>query len=249
MKAQKILDSFNYAIDGIIHTVRTQRNMRFHMVAALIVLTVCFLYDLSKPELLAIVISISLVLTTELVNTAIEFTIDLYTSNYHHLAKHAKNAAAGAVLVTALNAVVVGFIIFWKKLDAVNFILINKVRDSSPYTVFMILVIVCITVVIVKAYYGKGTPLKGGMPSGHSALAFSLATAANIPQLPQSSRKIFRQPGPYPDHHPIKSYNIPPICPFFLHIVLVCIYFIILLNFVHHPRELWTNCRQKKRLS
>jgi len=180
MKAQKMLDSFNYAIEGIIHTFRTQRNMRFHMIAALFVLTVCFLYDLSKPELLAIVISISLVLTTELVNTAIEFTIDLYTSNYHHLAKHAKNAAAGAVLVTALNAVVVGFIIFWKKLDAVNFILINKVRDSSPYTVFMILVIVCITVVIVKAYYGKGTPLKGGMPSGHSALAFSLATALTL---------------------------------------------------------------------
>jgi len=180
MKAQKMLDSFNYAIEGIIHTFRTQRNMRFHMIAALLVLTVCFLYDLSKPELLAIVISISLVLTTELVNTAIEFTIDLYTSNYHHLAKHAKNAAAGAVLVTALNAVVVGFIIFWKKLDAINFILINKVRNSSPYTVFMILVIVCITVVIVKAYYGKGTPLKGGMPSGHSALAFSLATALTL---------------------------------------------------------------------
>jgi len=180
MKAQKMLDSFNYAIEGIIHAFRTQRNMRFHMIAALLVLTVCFLYDLSKPELLAIVISISLVLTTELVNTAIEFTIDLYTSNYHHLAKHAKNAAAGAVLVTALNAVVVGFIIFWKKLDAINFILINKVRNSSPYTVFMILVIVCITVVIVKAYYGKGTPLKGGMPSGHSALAFSLATALTL---------------------------------------------------------------------
>ncbi|MHC1720814.1 MAG: diacylglycerol kinase [Clostridiaceae bacterium] len=180
MKAQKILDSFNYAIEGIIHTVRTQRNMRFHMIAALLVLTVCFLYDLSKPELLAIVISISLVLTTELINTAIEFTIDLYTSNYHHLAKHAKNAAAAAVLVTALNAVVVGFIIFWKKLDEVNFILINKVRDSSPYTVFMVLVIVSITVVIVKAYYGKGTPLKGGMPSGHSALAFSLATALTL---------------------------------------------------------------------
>jgi diacylglycerol kinase (ATP) len=180
MNVRKMLDSFNYAIDGIIHTVRTQRNMRIHMIAALVVLTACFFYNLSRVELLIIIVSICMVLMAELLNTAIEFTIDLTTNYYHPLAKQAKNAAAGGVLVAAINAIVVGFIIFWDKLWVIDFTLINKVRNSSPYAIFLILVIVIITVVIAKAYFGEGTPLKGGMPSGHSAISFSLATAVTL---------------------------------------------------------------------
>jgi diacylglycerol kinase (ATP) len=180
MNVRKMLDSFNYAIEGIIHTVRTQRNMRIHMIAALVVLTACFFYDLSRIELLIIIISICMVLMAELMNTAIEFTIDLTANYYHPLAKQAKNAAAGGVLIAAINALVVGFILFWDKIWMIDFALINKVRNSSPYTIFLILVIVTITVVIAKAHFGEGTPLKGGMPSGHSALSFSMATALTL---------------------------------------------------------------------
>ena len=62
MKVKKLLDSFNYAIEGIIYSVRTQRNMKIHMVAAVLVLTMCFFYDLSKLEILAIIITISMVI-------------------------------------------------------------------------------------------------------------------------------------------------------------------------------------------
>jgi diacylglycerol kinase (ATP) len=173
---KKLLDSFNFAIEGIIHSVRTQRNMRIHMVSAIIILTICFFYDLNKIELLILLITISMVITAELINTAVELAIDATTNYYHPLAKLAKNAAAGAVLITAINAVAVGYIIFWDKLKIINFILINKVKNSNPYTIFIILVIVCISTIIIKAFSEGGTPLKGGMPSGHSALAFSIAT-------------------------------------------------------------------------
>jgi diacylglycerol kinase (ATP) len=173
---KKLLDSFNYAIEGIIYSVRSQRNMRIHMAAALAVLTVCFFYDLSKIELLIVIITISMVIAAELMNTAIEYAIDATTNYYHPLAKLAKNAAAGGVLVTALNAVVVGYIIFWDKLKYISFSLIMKVKNSSPYAIFIILVIVCISTIIAKAFFEEGTPLKGGMPSGHSAIAFSIAT-------------------------------------------------------------------------
>ncbi|GAA0747310.1 diacylglycerol kinase [Clostridium oceanicum] len=176
MKVNKLLDSFNYAIDGIIYAVRTQRNMRIHMIVALLVLTACFFYDLTKIELVAICIVITLVIFAELINTAIEFAIDATTNYYHPLAKISKNVAAGAVLVTAINAVVVGYLIFWDKLKYINFVLINKVKDTNPYTIFIILVIVCILTIVAKALYGEGTPLKGGMPSGHSTLGFSIAT-------------------------------------------------------------------------
>lgn len=180
MKMKKLLDSFNYAIEGIIYSVRTQRNMRIHMISALIVLTACFFYDLNKMEILVVTITITMVITAELINTAIEFALDATTNYYHPLVKFAKNAAAGAVLVTAINAVLVGYIIFWDKLKAVNFILMNKVKNSNPYTIFIILTIVCIATIIVKAIFGEGTPLKGGMPSGHSAIAFSIATTIVI---------------------------------------------------------------------
>lgn len=180
MKVKKMIDSFNYAIDGIIHSVRTQRNMRIHMVAALVVLCACFFYDLSKIEFLIITITISMVLCAELINTAIEYAIDATTNYYHPLVKLAKNAAAGGVLVAAINAVVVGYIIFWDKLRYINFSVVTKVKNSNPYIIFFVIAMVCISTIIVKAIFGEGTPLKGGMPSGHSAIAFSIATLISL---------------------------------------------------------------------
>lgn len=180
MKIKKLVDSFNHAINGIIHAVRTQRNMRIHMGTALAVLMACFFYDISKVEFLILAITITMVISAELINTAIEFAIDSTTNYYHPLAKLAKNAAAGGVLITAINAILVGYIIFWDKLNRATFEVVNKIKNSQPYTIFIALVIVCIATIIVKAIFGEGTPLKGGMPSGHSALSFSLATAISL---------------------------------------------------------------------
>lgn len=180
MKLKKIVDSFNYAIDGIIYTVRTQRNMKIHMCVTLLVLILCLFFDISKIEMLILAITISMVIGAELFNTAIEAVIDMNTNYYHPLAKIAKNVAAGAVVVTALNAVLVGYIIFWDKLSNLSYILLNKIKESEPHTIFILLVIVSIATIIAKAIFGEGTPLKGGMPSGHSALAFSIATAISF---------------------------------------------------------------------
>ena len=176
MKVRKLLDSFNYAINGIIHAVRTQRNMRIHMISSLLVLTACFFYDLKKLEILILTITITMVIVAEMFNTAIECTIDVAANYYHPLAKIAKNTAAGAVLITAINAVVVGYIIFWDRLSQFSFIVIRKIKQSDPYMIFLILIIVLISTLVIKAVFGEGTPLRGGMPSGHSAIAFCLAT-------------------------------------------------------------------------
>lgn len=154
--------------------------MKIHMVAALIILSACFFYDLSKIELLIITMTITMVLACEMINTAIECTIDATTNYYHPLAKIAKNVAAGAVLVTAINSVLVGYIIFWDRLTPFTFVMIKKIKNSDPYMIFLSLVIVSLATVIAKAIFGEGTPLKGGMPSGHSAIAFSIATTIAI---------------------------------------------------------------------
>ena len=180
MKIKKLVDSFNYDIEGIIYAVRTQRNMRIHMAVALCVLTACFFYDLNKIELLIIAITITMVIMAELINTAVESAIDATTNYYHPLAKIAKNTAAGAVLVTAINAVIVGYVIFWDKLTDITFVVITKIKQSNPYMILLVLVIVCIATIVVKAIYGEGTPLRGGMPSGHSTISFSIATIISL---------------------------------------------------------------------
>lgn len=180
MKIKKTLESFNNAITGIIDTVRTERNMKIHLIVALVILIVSFLFDITKYEFLILAVTITMVITAELINTAIEATIDMTTNYYHPLAKIAKNAAAGGVLIAAINALLVGYIIFWDKLSSFSFDLIKKVKNSEPYTIFIVLVIVCIATIIAKAIFGEGTPLKGGMPSGHSALGFSIATAISL---------------------------------------------------------------------
>ncbi|PRR83917.1 diacylglycerol kinase [Clostridium vincentii] len=177
MKLKKLIDSLNHAINGIIDAVRTERNMKIHLIVALIVFIACFLFDVSKIEFLVLAITITMVIAAEMINTAIEAAIDMTTNYYHPLAKVAKNAAAGAVFITAINAIVIGYVIFWDKLSNISYVVVHKVKNSEPYTIFIVLVIVSISTIIAKAIFGEGTPLKGGMPSGHSSLAFSIATA------------------------------------------------------------------------
>lgn len=174
MKSKNLMDSFNYAIEGIIYTLKTQRNMRIHIIIAIIVLLLSLLFNLSQLEILVLFFTISLVIVAEMVNTAIEATIDLITNEYHELAKIAKNVAAGAVLIATINAIIVAYIIFFKQLNKLSGVLFYKVRSSPIHITFINLIIVVLIVIGLKAYFKTGTPLRGGMPSGHSAIAFSI---------------------------------------------------------------------------
>ena len=93
MEMKKLLESFNHAINGVVDAVRTQRNMKIHILASIGVLIACFFFNISKSEFLALAITITMVISAELVNTAVEAAVDLNTNYYHPLAKIAKNSA------------------------------------------------------------------------------------------------------------------------------------------------------------
>ena len=174
---QGIIKAFNAAIQGIIYTFKFERNMKIHYFVAVMVLIASLFFKPQKVEMLLLVFSISLVVISEMFNTAIEKTIDMITEEYNVLAKIAKDVAAGGVLVASLNAVVVGYMLFIDKLTDVSVDLLNTIRKSEPHITLICIVLVLIAVVVVKAMTATGTPLKGGMPSGHAALAFAMATA------------------------------------------------------------------------
>src|SRR5450759_2120696 len=106
------MNGFKYAIEGVVHVFRTQRHMRFHFLTMVLVLVVSLVFKLRREEVIVLLFTISLVLAAEMFNTAIEAVVDLVTQTYHPLAKFAKDIAAGAVLITVINALAVGFLLF-----------------------------------------------------------------------------------------------------------------------------------------
>ena len=169
----RLLDSFNYAFEGIIHVLRTQRNMRIHFVVAVIVLIVALIANVSKIELIALLISITFVLIAEMINTAIEGAIDVATTSFDPMAKLAKDIAAGAVLIATVNAVAVGYLVFSGKVADRSATILDKIRDAPAELTIVALVLTVIIVLATKAWTGRGTPLRGGLPSGHAAIAFA----------------------------------------------------------------------------
>lgn len=105
--------SFQYAIAGIVSSILSERNIRIHLVVTIYVLYFARFYSLSRAEYILLILTICFVIATEMLNTAIETVVDLVTEAYARLAKIAKDVAAGAVLVAAFAAVVVGIILFF----------------------------------------------------------------------------------------------------------------------------------------
>lgn len=104
--------AFVYAWQGIVHTVKTQRNFRFHIAAMVYVTAFSLFYELTVGEYVLLALTFSSVISAELINTAIEAAVDLCSPEQHRLAKIAKDAAAGAVLAAAIFAVAVGVLLF-----------------------------------------------------------------------------------------------------------------------------------------
>jgi diacylglycerol kinase (ATP) len=147
--------------------------MRIHFAAATAVLVLAVVYDVTRLELIAIVFAISFVFIAEMVNTAVEAAVDVATTQFQPLAKLAKDISAGAVLIASVNAVVVGYLVFADRLAQPSYRLITRVRDAPVNATIGALVVTVILVIALKAWSGRGTPLRGGIPSGHAALAFA----------------------------------------------------------------------------
>ncbi len=112
MKARTLLESFRFAFLGGFHALRTERNLRIHLVAAVVVLVLAFAVGVPPADFALLLLAIGLVVTAELLNTALEAAVDLWSPDYHPAAAVAKNVAAAAVLTSAIVSAAVGYIVF-----------------------------------------------------------------------------------------------------------------------------------------
>jgi diacylglycerol kinase (ATP) len=179
-KSPSLFDSFNFATEGVIHALRTQRNLWIHFAIAAAVLIAALAFDVTKIELMVLLLAITFVLVAELVNTAIEAAVDVASTSFDPMAKLAKDIAAGAVLIASLNAVAVGYLVFSGEVADRSSRFLDRLSDQPAELTLVALAITVIIVIGVKAYTGRGTPLRGGLPSGHAAVAFAAWMAVTL---------------------------------------------------------------------
>jgi diacylglycerol kinase (ATP) len=172
-RALTLIDSFNYAIEGLIHVLRTHRNMRIHFAVAIGVLVAAVWIGVNRFELIALILAIAFVFIAEMINSAIEQAIDVATTSFDPLAKLAKDIAAGAVLIAAVTAVAVGYLVFSHALGSSAASVFDRLRDVPTEVTIIALALTVLVVIVTKAFVGRGTPLRGGLPSGHAAVAFA----------------------------------------------------------------------------
>jgi diacylglycerol kinase (ATP) len=172
-RSPSLLQSFNFATEGVIHALRTQRNLWIHFAIAVAVLVAALAFGVTRIELMLLLIAITFVLVAELVNTAIEAAVDVASTSFDPMAKLAKDIAAGAVLIAALNAVAVGYFVFSGAVADRSSRFLDRLANVPEELTLVALALTIIVVIAIKAITGRGTPLRGGLPSGHAAVAFA----------------------------------------------------------------------------
>jgi diacylglycerol kinase (ATP) len=150
--------------------------MRVHFLAAVLILLIAIYLHIAAEQIMILCCVISFVLVLEMINTAMEYTIDMLTETFHPLARIIKDVCAGAVLLAAVNAFVVGYLIFQSRMSIDIGTGLLKILQSPWHLTFIAIISVMAIVVLAKLKFHKGTPLRGGMPSGHAAFVFSAWT-------------------------------------------------------------------------
>lgn len=173
MPLRRWIDSTNNAIEGILHAAKTQRHLRYHFYSAVAVLVLGYVLGLERTDFLIVAIAVILVLLAEMINTAVEYIVDMVSPEHSEKARVVKDVAAGAVLITAFGAAVLGYIIIFPYFGRIFEKGIHIATHSKEDITLIAVILVLIIVVVLKSYSGKGHPLRGGMPSGHASIAFS----------------------------------------------------------------------------
>jgi diacylglycerol kinase (ATP) len=179
-KPKNWFESLNYAIEGVIYAFKTQRHVRYHYIIAAGALFLSLFLELPVIEFVLFAMAVIILLFAEMMNTAIEETVNLVEDKHHMIAKNAKDVSAGAVLIASIGVAIMSYMIFTKYIYEPMGLLLREARTFSGHIAVISLLLVLIAVVTLKALAGKGRPLHGGMPSGHSAVAFSLATSISL---------------------------------------------------------------------
>lgn len=184
LKNSNFIDACHNAVNGLIYATTTQTNIKKQLFMAVAVLVLSLFYKLETTQFLCITFAVFLVIFAEMINTAIETVVDLYTDKYHPKAKIAKDVGAGAVLLMSINSVIVAYFIFLNdtSIGEISQTIFQSMISSPKHLVFVSIILTVIAVLVFKAFssnYNNKNFIKNRkfVPSGQSALAFAILTS------------------------------------------------------------------------
>lgn len=179
------IDSFKNAIEGLIYAITTQSNIKKQLVIAVVVMILSLFYNFTTTEFLCLIFAVVFVIFAEMINTAIETVVDLYTDLYHPKAKIAKDVGAGSVLLMSINSVIVAYFLFLRETDLSKFgeSIFNNMINSPVHLAFVGIMITVIAVISLNAYLKSKKEKESTskfFPSGQSAISFAILTAIGL---------------------------------------------------------------------
>ncbi len=173
------IEAWENAFSGILYAVTTQRNIKIQLVIAVIVMLLSLFFNLNRAEFLCLMFTVILIIIAEMINTAIETVVDLYTDLYHPKAKIAKDVGAGAVVIAAINALIVAYFLFFDKIADIGLNFIKNIAESPTHLAFVGIFITIILIVTLKAAMSKKKDKDVKykfIPSGQAGIAFAANT-------------------------------------------------------------------------
>lgn len=164
------------ALNGIIRAFKTERNLRIDYIIGVIVFLTSFFFDFTKAEFASLCLTIGFVIFAEMINSTVEYVVDLLTDKIDDRAKAAKDIAAGGVLIASIVAAINAYFLFITKIKDASFILIETILNSSTHLMVAILFVICILIVILKGIFSKSKNYVSGFPSARIVISYGLAT-------------------------------------------------------------------------
>ena len=166
------------ALNGIIHAFKTEKNLRNDYIIGALVLFVSLFFDFTRTELICLVLTIGFVIFAEMINSTVEYIVNLVKTEYDLNAKAAKDIAAGGVLIASIISVIVAYLLFVDKIRQASTALLAAVLSSKAHMLVTILFVVTILVVILKGIFSKDKEHNyvKAWPSARVTVSFALAT-------------------------------------------------------------------------
>ncbi|MBQ8043307.1 MAG: diacylglycerol kinase [Clostridia bacterium] len=166
------------ALNGIIHAFKTEKNLRNDYIIGALVLFVSLFFDFTRTELICLVLTIGFVIFAEMINSTVEYIVNLVKTEYDLNAKAAKDIAAGGVLIASIISVIVAYLLFIDKIRQASTALLTTVLSSKVHMLVTILFVVTILVVILKGIFSKDKDNNyvKAFPSARVTVSFSLST-------------------------------------------------------------------------
>ncbi|HOK57233.1 MAG TPA: diacylglycerol kinase [bacterium] len=179
-KNSSLLESFNSAFNGLIYVFKRERNFKIHVFMGIVAILLSLFFHVPFTETLIIIVLISLVMVSEIINTGIEILSENMSKENQNIIKVVKDICASAVLVSSIFAFICGYLIFIKFFPEGFRNIFENIARSPWYFTFITLIIVSFLTIVLKILTGESFTLAGGMPSVHSGIAFSIWVAISF---------------------------------------------------------------------